>query len=52
MDLDAVSIHGDEELDDIDKEIKSLSEGSAENSKKTPQKGNKCILEVLFAAHL
>ena len=40
VDLDAVSIHGDEELDDIDKEIKSLSEGSAENSKKTPQKGN------------
>ena len=32
VDLDAVSIHGDEELDDIDKEIKSLSEGSAENS--------------------
>ena len=50
MDLDAVSIHGDEELDDIDKEIKSLSEGSAENSKKTPQKGNVywrfCLLRI------
>ena len=37
--MDAVSIHGDDELDDIDKEIKGLSEGAAENSKKTPQKG-------------
>ena len=39
VDLDAVSIHGDDELDDIDKEIKGLSEGAAESSKKTPQKG-------------
>lgn len=34
-----MSIHGDDELDEIDKEIKGLSEGAAENSKKTPQKG-------------
>ena len=39
VDLDAVSIHGDDELDDIDKEIKGLSEGAAENSKKTNSKG-------------
>jgi len=37
--LDAVSIHGDDELDDIDKEIKELAGGAAESSKKTPQKG-------------
>lgn len=34
-----MSIHGDDELDEIDKEIKGLSEGTAENNKKTPQKG-------------
>ena len=39
VDLDAVSIHGDDELDDIDKEIKGLSEGAAESSKKTNSKG-------------
>ena len=39
VDLDAVSIHGDDELDDIDKEIKDLSEKVVENNKKTPQKG-------------
>lgn len=38
VDLDAVSIHGDDELDDIDKEIKGLSEGAADSSKKTNSK--------------
>lgn len=39
VDLDAVSIHGDDELDEIDKEIKGLADGGAGNDKKTPQKG-------------
>jgi len=44
--LDAVSIHGDDELDEIDKEIKGLSEGAAENSKKTPQKGRTVTVNI------
>lgn len=39
VDLDAVSIHGDDELDDIDKEIKSISESDSKpsaSSKDTP----------------
>ena len=37
VDLDAVSIHGDDELDDIDKEIKGLG-----NNSETPKdKDNK-----------
>ena len=41
-----MSIHGDDELDEIDKEIKGLSEGAAENSKKTPQKGTTITINI------
>ena len=41
-----MSIHGDDELDEIDKEIKGLSEGAAENSKKTPQKGKTVTINI------
>ena len=41
VDLDAVSIHGDDELDDIDKEIKGINESEAKANAKavTPSKG-------------
>lgn len=45
-----MSIHGDDELDDIDKEIKGLSEGGAENSKKTNSKGIDLYGELVNSA--
>ena len=47
-----MSIHGDDELDEIDKEIKGLSEGAAENSKKTPQKGLTVTMNINFVVLL
>lgn len=45
-----MSIHGDDELDEIDKEIKGLSEGATENSKKTPQKGSTVTINIVSLA--
>lgn len=45
-----MSIHGDDELDEIDKEIKGLSEGATENSKKTTQKGSTVTINIVSLA--